>query len=209
MTRVLIVDDHALVRHALSHIINQSPDLELCGLAENADSARECVKEHRPDLVILDLCLGQSRCEGIGLIEEIRRDSPNTMVLVSSMQDESQFARRAIAAGASGFISKTESVEAMSMAIRRVLAGHVYVSERATMTPDEPGPENRLANLSRREMEIFELVGQGNSPHDIADRLNIGIKTVDAHRQNIRRKLGLASMGDLIRQAAIWSAAAN
>ncbi len=215
MARVLIVDDHALVRHALSHLVDSRPDLELCGVAENSTVAKELIRNHDPDLVILDLCLKDSRVEGLNLIAEITSEFPRTVVLVSSMQDESIFATRSLAAGAAGFVSKSDSVSTLSHAISVVLKGGSFLSEaaqRAVDSSSDVADENhggQLRSLSPRELQIFELVGQGNSPHEIAGQLKIGLKTVDAHRQNIRRKLGLTNMGDVIRQAAIWMASAN
>lgn len=211
MIEVLIVDDHALVRQALTHLIQSRDDLQLCGAASSVAEARELIISTQPDLVLLDLCLGNSRWEGVQLMEEIHRLRPATKVLISSMQEDSHFVRRALGAGADGFVSKAESVDSLSAAIDAVLQGNSYVSDRVQAALSNDNPEasanNRIGQLSRRELEIFELVGSGASPNEIAERLEIGLKTVDAHRQNIRRKLGLASMGDLIRQATIWATA--
>ncbi len=214
MATVLVVDDHALVRHAISHLVQSRSDLELCGVAADSVEAKQLLTDHDPDLVILDLFLKDSRAEGLNLLGEIASEFPRTVVLVSSMHDESLFAKRSIKAGAAGFVSKSDSVATLSQAITTVLKGQTFLSERARDENGDRGEldasqSSQLKSLSPREFQIFELVGQGTSPHEIADQLRIGLKTVDAHRQNIRRKLGLANMGDVIRQAAIWMASAN
>ncbi len=157
--------------------------------------------------------LSGSTIEGLRLIEEIRKKHPQTATLVCTVQEPALYAERSMQLGAAGFVSKCEPLNQVTEAIRNVLDGHPYLSERTRVetygSASERASETAIHRLSPRELEIFELVGQGRSPHDIAKRLSIGLKTVDAHRQNIRRKLGLANMGDLIRNAALWAAKSN
>jgi DNA-binding NarL/FixJ family response regulator len=206
-TRVLIVDDHPMTRAGLVHVINHQPDLVVCGEAENADEALDAVDACRPDLVLADITLpGKS---GLELIKDIKAIRPELPILVISMHDESLYAERVLRAGARGYITKHEGGEKLMQAIRHVLSGQIYVSEKMSahilerFSGGQAAPVCSLvAQLSDREFGVFELLGQGLSAHEIAARLHISTKTVDAHRANIKAKLVIKTTSELISYAA-------
>ena len=223
MTRVLIVDDHPLFRQGLRRVIDDQPDMTVCAEAEESTEALEAIESALPDIAVVDLCLkGRSGLELIGDIKTLR---PKLPVLMLSMYDESLYAERAIRAGAAGYVTKDEAAGEVIGAIRRVLAGHVHLSPvlcssmvRRAATADDvsPAPAAEAAGAPRhgarpdasgvqlltdRELEVFELIGQGLSNRRIAERLFRSIKTVESHRENIKVKLGIASSGQLLRYA--------
>jgi DNA-binding NarL/FixJ family response regulator len=210
--RVLIVDDHPIFREGLSQSINRQQDLTVCGEAENATEALQFVERSRPDLVIVDLTLpGKS---GLELIRDFRALYPELALLVVSMHDESLYASRILRAGARGYVMKHESPQKLLQAIRQVLAGGIYVSEKmsAQILETYSGQRVRLSHspieqLSDREFEVFHLVGQGRNNQEIAAQLHLSLKTVAVHQANIRRKLNLGSSSDLIRFAVRWEGA--
>jgi DNA-binding NarL/FixJ family response regulator len=207
--RVLIVDDHPMTRAGLAHMINHQPDMIVSGEAENAAQALAALEASEPDLILVDITLpGKS---GLELIKDIKAMHPGLPVLVISMHDESLYADRVLRAGARGYITKHEGGEKLMRAIRCVLSGKIYVSEkmsahileifsRGQTTPQRPAIEN----LSDREFEVFELIGEGLSAHQIAARLHLSAKTVDAHRANIKGKLKIQTSAELISFAARW-----
>ena len=206
---MLIVDDHPMTRAGLVHVINRQPDLVVCGEAENAAEALDAVDACRPDLVLADITLpGKS---GLELIKDIKAIRPGLPILVISMHDESLYAERVLRAGARGYITKHEGGERLMQAVRHVLSGQIYVSEKMSahilerFSGGQAAPVCSLvAQLSDREFEVFELLGEGLSAHEIAGRLHISTKTVDAHRANIKAKLVIKTTSELISYAARW-----
>lgn len=206
--RILIVDDHPLVRERLAEIINREPDLVVCGEAEDRHEALEAIAARSPDLVLVDLTLKSS--DGLELIKDIRSRQPKMLMLVVSMHDESLYAERTIRAGARGYITKQEATRNILVAIRRVLAGHIYLNERistqiisrlATPRAASDSPAELLAD---RELQVFELTGRGLNTRQIAARLHIGVKTVETYRARIRVKLGILDAAELLQQAIAW-----
>src|ERR1700736_1074188 len=208
-TRVLIVDDHPMTRAGLVHVINHQPDMVVCGEAENAAEALDALDEGKPDLVLADITLpGKS---GLELIKDIKAMHPRLPTLVISMHDESLYAERVLRACARGYITKHEGGEKLMQAIRHVLSGQIYVSEKMSahileiLSGGQAAPVRSLiAQLSDREFEVFELLGEGVSAHEIARRLHLSTKTVDAHRANIKTKLIIKTTSELISYAARW-----
>src|SRR6516165_7721003 len=209
--RVLIVDDHPMTRAGLIHLIDHQPDLAVCGEAENAAKALDAVAASEPDLVLADITLpGKS---GLELIKDVKAMRPGLPVLVISMHDESLYAERVLRAGARGYIAKHEGGEKLMEAIRHVLSGQIYVSERMSahileiFSGSQPDPErSSIRQLSDREFEVFELIGEGLSAREIAERLHLSAKTVDAHRAKIKEKLHVKTASELISYAARWMA---
>ena len=209
--RVLIVDDHPMTCAGLVHLINHQPDLRVCGEAENAGQALDAVKASKPDLVLADITLpGKS---GLELIKDIKAMRSELPVLVVSMHDESLYADRVLRAGARGYITKHEGGEKLMRAIRHVLGGKIYVSERISahileiFSGGQAAPErSSIEQLSDREFQVFELIGEGLSAREIARRLHLSPKTVDAHRANIKEKLNIKVSSELISYAARWIA---
>jgi len=209
MKRVLIVDDHPLVRTGFVQLISDEPDLEVCGEAADENEALEIVASTGPDLVIIDLSLAGG--SGINLIERIKAHHSNVAMLVASMHDESLFAERVLTAGALGYINKQEAPNNIIRAIHRVLEGKVYVSDKLTErlldgltgAVKVPG-QTPMQRLSNRELEVFELIGRGMTTGKIADHLKLSTKTIETHRENIKKKLGLASGQELTRRAMHW-----
>lgn len=209
MKRVLIVDDHPLVRTGFVQLISDEPDLEVCGEAADENEALEIVASEQPDLVIVDLSLAGG--SGINLIERIKAHHSGVAMLVASMHDESLYAERVLAAGALGYINKQEAASNIIRAIRRVLEGKVYVSDKLTERlldgltgmVNAPG-QTPMQRLSNRELEVFELIGRGMTTGKIADHLKLSTKTIETHRENIKKKLGLASGQELTRRAMHW-----
>jgi len=207
--RILIVDDHPLVRRGLMDLIADEPDLVVCGEAADAVEALRQVDALDPDLVIIDISLKQGH--GLELIKRIRtRDKPIKM-LVCSMHDEALFAERALRAGAMGYLNKEEATEKVIDAIREVLRGKVYLSadmtERLLGRAVKAGkPLARLSNesLSDRELAVFEMLGQGLTTGAIADKLQLSVKTIETYREHIKSKLDLKNSAELGRHAAQW-----
>lgn len=209
MQRILIVDDHPLVRSGFVQLISDESDLEVCGEAADEAQALDLVETSRPDLVIIDLSLAGG--SGINLIERIKARHDQVAMLVVSMHDESLFAERVLAAGALGYLNKQEAPTNIIKAIRRVLGGKVFLSDRLTerMLDGLTGVINvqgqsPMQRLSNRELEVFELIGRGMTTGKIADHLKLSIKTIETHRENIKRKLSLPSGQELTRRAMHW-----
>ncbi len=208
--RILIVDDHALVRLGLAQLISYEADMEVCGDASDADEALAKVKELQPHLVILDISL--QRGNGIELTKTLKARHPNVKVLISSMHDESLFAERALRAGALGYINKQEATDKVIGAIRQVLGGQIYLSAEMTnhllhrlgSSGDRLLERPSLESLSDREWEVFELIGRGLSTRQIAKQLHLSIKTIETHREHIKEKLALTNGAELTRHAVQW-----
>jgi DNA-binding NarL/FixJ family response regulator len=208
--RILLVDDHPLLRQGIGQLVNRQPDLVICGEAEDRAAALALVQKVRPDLVVVDLSLKDDR--GLELIKDLRVRLPELRTLVLSMHDESLYAERALRAGARGYIMKQEASEKVLEAIRCVLGGGVFVSKQIADSivaglagrSGTPGTQSHGV-LSDREMEILLLIGKGFGSQPIAKRLCISVKTVEAHRANIREKLKLGSGGELLQYAIRWA----
>ena len=207
--RVFVVDDHPIVRQGLALLIDQEPDLVVCGAAEEAHTALHAISSLRPDIVILDISLPGP--DGIELLKTIRSMEPDLPILVLSMHAESVYAERALRAGANGYIMKQEATDNVLDALRRILRHEVYVSERIANTmlrqlvsgarrADGP-PE---ARLSDRELEVFRMIGTGMGTRQIADELGLSVKTVESYQAHIKEKLGLHSARDLMQRAIQW-----
>ncbi len=210
--RVLLVDDHPIVRDGLARMIASQPDLQVSGEADGAEDALRLVADDPPDLAVVDLFLeGMS---GLDLIKLLRERRPELPVLVLSMHDESVYAERALRAGARGYVMKQVASRTILEAIRTVLRGDVFLSgnqsarsEGATgIEPDAGRRDAAVERLSDREREIFNLLGRGVTRQAIVDRLGISVKTVETHRANMKYKLNLRSTADLDRQARAWVA---
>jgi DNA-binding NarL/FixJ family response regulator len=209
-SRVFLIDDHPIVRQSLALFINRQPDLTVCGEADGGYALLQTIAEIRPDIVILDLSLNGP--DGIELLKMIRHKSPALPVLIFSMHDESTHAERTLRAGANGYVMKLEAVDRVLAAIRQILAGDVYVSDRLTNPvlqhfisglPSSTNPS--LANLSDRELEVFRLIGGGRGTRQIADELRISIKTVESYQAHIKEKLALRNARELVQHAVEWS----
>jgi DNA-binding NarL/FixJ family response regulator len=212
VTRIVVVDDHPIVREGLTQCLQQHADLRIVGEAADLTSAREQIRELAPDLVLLDLSLGHE--SGLDLIPTLLEETPGLVVLVLSMHDEELYAKRALQAGARGYIMKHEGTALLQQAIRTVLAGQIYVSTRMNATllralTGAPKPRavragGELEELSNRELQIYALIGHGLSNKEIASRLFLSAKTVESHRAHIRHKLGLDTGSVLVAHAAAW-----
>jgi DNA-binding NarL/FixJ family response regulator len=208
-TRILIVDDHPIVRLGIRQMLATERDLDVCGEVESAEAARQLIGQNRPDLVIVDLSLAEGT--GLDLIRSLRESAPTLPVLVLSMHDEALFAERVLRAGARGYIMKREAITGLVGAIRQVVSGRIYVSDGMSQAVlerlghDAAAPDNPLARLTDRELEVFDLIGRGESTGAIAEQLGVSIKTIETYRSNIKTKLNLKDATDLIRFAATWT----
>lgn len=206
--RVFLVDDHPLVRQALRDAIRQERDIEVCGEADDREEALKGIAAAEPDLAIVDLRLRTS--DGLDLIRDIRDHHPKVLSLVLSMQDESMSAERAVRAGARGYVSKQEAPSKIMEAVRKVLGGEIYWSEKAAAhiasRIASPSPANRSGTdtLSERELQVFELIGLGRSTSQIAEALHIDVSTVETYRARIKDKLGLNDGSELLQTAIRW-----
>jgi DNA-binding NarL/FixJ family response regulator len=207
--RILIVDDHPILRKGLSMLINQEPDLVVDGEAEDAKKAMELIETMRPDMAIVDISL--PGVDGVELLKNIKLRYPDLPTLVVSMHDESLFAERVLRAGARGYIMKQEAVEKVLVGIRRVLAGEIFVSDRITTRIVErffdAGSRplsSPLDVLSDREFTVFQLIGQGFGTRQIAEKLHLSVKTVESYRSHIKEKLKVSSGTDLLKAAIQW-----
>ena len=207
--KILLIDDHPVLRQGLSVLINKEHDLLVGGEAENATEALEILARETFDLAIVDVSL--PGVDGIELLKELRTRHHELATLVLSMHDELVFAERALRAGAMGFIMKQEAVENVLEAIHRVLSGQIYVSERIAtrvlrkLTEGSGQPDRRtLHMLTDREITIFTLIGQGYGTRQIAEQLHLSVKTVESHRAHIKEKLEISTGPELVRYASLW-----
>jgi DNA-binding NarL/FixJ family response regulator len=208
-TRILLVDDHAVVRFGISQLLNRQPDLVVCGEAEEASKAVEAIKALRPDLVIADISLKDS--SGLELVRNIKAGYPKLPVLVLSVHDETIYAEVAFRAGALGYLMKHEALEKIVDAARRVLRGEVYVSNnlavRMLQQHVRGAPnvqESPTTTLSDRELEVFKLIGEWKKTREIAQELHLSVKTVEYYREQIKRKLNLRDGAELAQHATAW-----
>lgn len=207
--RVLVVDDHPFMRAGLAQLINQQADLEVCGEAGNMADALRAVAQLRPDLVLSDLTMADRG--GLEFIKDLQAAGIAPPVLVVSMHDEAIYAERVLRAGARGYIMKEAGGEVLLGAVRQVLRGEIYVSPKQAalvlenLSGRRPrGSDSPIKQLTDREFEIFQLIGQGKGTQDISGQLHLSPKTVDVHRANIKQKLGLKDATALVRHAVRW-----
>jgi DNA-binding NarL/FixJ family response regulator len=208
--RVFIVDDHPLVREWLSNLINQQPGLTVCGEAERAPEAFAAIDASRPEVAIVDISLKDS--SGIELIKNLKLSCPEVAVLVLSMHEESDYAERALRAGARGYVMKRETTQKVIEAVRRILEGKVYVSGTLAdaMASQLAGgkklaEQSPIEQLSDRELEVFQLLGRGLGTRQIGETLGISPKTVQAYCARMKEKINLASGNELLRAAIRWN----
>jgi len=203
--RVFLVDDHPLVREWLANVIDQQPDLMVCGQTEGREGCLEAMEKKRPDVAVVDISLKD--CSGFDLIAEIKQRLPRVEIIVLSMHDSPLYARRAVRAGATGYVVKRETTRKICTAIRDVLNGTPYISKESVTAPEVTAPldEVDLSLLSDRELEIFRFLGLGSSTRQIAETLGISIKTVQVHCGNIREKLGISGATELFSAAVRWN----
>ena len=207
--KILIVDDHPILRKGLSMLINQEPDLVVNGEAEDARKALEAIEAVRPDMVIVDISL--PGIDGVELLKSIKLRHGDLPTLVVSMHDESLFAERALRAGARGYVMKQEALDNVLVAIRRVLAGEIFVSNRIAtkmlermVDSDTKTVTSPIDLLSDRELSVFRLIGQGQTTRQIAEKLHLSVKTVESYRSHIKEKLKLSGGTDLLKYAIQW-----
>jgi len=208
-TRIMIVDDHPIVRQGLTELINSESDLEVCAQAEDAHQALKLIREVHPDMAIVDISLKQT--SGMELIKDINAQYPRLQVLALSMHDESLYAERALRAGARGYIMKQEATEKVVSAIRKAQDGQLYVSDRMQerMVRKLVGSKSQViasvvGSLSDRELEVFMLIGQGFSTRQIADKFHLSVKTIETYRAHIKEKLNLPSAAEMLQYAIQW-----
>lgn len=203
--RIVLVDDHPLVRDGLAARLAGEPDLTICGQAADADAALELIRATRPDLAIVDVALRNG--SGLELVKALSADGAGPRILVISVYEEELFAERLLRAGAHGYLNKQELQGSVLEAVRSVLAGQLYRGRAPEAQPS--GPRRRavfgLERLSDRELQIFERIGRGGGTREIATELGVSVHTVESHREHIRSKLGLRSGAELLRAAIIWS----
>ena len=208
-TRILIVDDHPIVRQGLSELINHESDLVVCGQAEDSHEAIKAVRELNPNMAIIDITLKET--SGLELIKDIHAQYPNLPVLALSMHDENLYAERSLRAGAMGYIMKQEATENVIEAIRKILGGEIYVSERMAakmvrklVTGQTETSCSQVDSLSDRELEVFSLIGRGHGTRQISERLHLSVKTIETYRAHIKDKLNLADAAELLQYAIQW-----
>ena len=210
---VFIVDDHPIVREGLSLLINRESDLAVCGVAEEAVTALRRIEEMRPDIVVVDISLNGP--DGLDLLKNIRMLDPDLPVLILSMMDELLYAERALRAGANGYIMKQEATEKVLVAVRRILRGEVYLSDRMVskmlhrFVGGSPEDRSPICDLTDRELEVFRLIGEGHATRQIAEELHISVKTVESYQAHIKEKLSLKNARELVQWAVQWKVAAK
>lgn len=206
---VFIVDDHPLLRQGLALMINRENDLTVCGEAEEALAAMHAISQRLPDIIIVDISLNGP--DGLDLLKNIRSSHPALPVLILSMHDEATYAERALRARANGYIMKHEATEKVLVAVRRILNGEIYLSDRIAnkMLQQYIGGastalQTRVSALSDRELEVFRSIGEGRSTRQIADELHLSVKTVETYQAHLKEKLALRSGRELIQHAIQW-----
>jgi DNA-binding NarL/FixJ family response regulator len=201
-----VVDDHPLLRQGLALMINREPDLAVCGEAEEAQAAIKAIAAKKPDILIADISLNGP--DGLDLLKILRSSYPDLPVLVLSMHDESIYAERALRARANSYIMKQEATEKVLIAVRRILSGDIYLSDRMAnkllhqyITGSAVDLKSRLSTLSDRELEVFRLIGEARTTRQIAEKLHLSIKTVETYQAHIKDKLSLRSGRELVQHA--------
>lgn len=207
--RILIVDDHPIIRDSFAALIAGHDDLMICAEAEDIASAMQSVELHRPDIAVIDIALKQEN--GLELIRKIHAKYQSVRILVVSMHDENLYGERVLAAGGMGYLSKEAASRRIVDAIHRILEGKIYLSEELSerllnrrLTRGKSSLSTGVTSLTDRELEVFTLIGNGRTTHDIATILHLSIKTVETHRQKIKWKLQLKNAAELSREAARW-----
>ncbi len=206
-TRILVLEEHPLLRHGITDYLDSQPDLIVCGGADNIRDARNKIAEHKPHLLVTALRLGTG--DSLEFVKALKTERPGLMILVYSAFEEAIFAERALRGGADGFVMKKAPKEELIAAIREILNGNIYVSREVAMRAFkkslESRPEHRsedvaigIEKLSDREMHIFHLLGSSLGNSQIARSLNLSVKTIESHRENIKHKLSLSCSRDLI-----------
>ena len=206
--KVLIVDDHPIVREGLDRLLSRQEDLVVCGQAEDASQALSLLETARPDLAIVDISLASGN--GLDLVRQMRAKNTEIRILVSSMHDETLYAERALRAGARGYINKQQATEKIVEALRRILDGRIYLSDRMTdrllsrVADTSEQKKISVDRLSNRELQVLERIGNGLGTAEIATRMNLSVKTVETYRQRIRQKLSLKNGAALASFASQW-----
>jgi DNA-binding NarL/FixJ family response regulator len=208
--KIMVVDDHPIVRQGLALLINREADLVVCGEAEEASGAMHVLAASHPDVLIVDISLNGP--DGLDLLKNIRTTHPSLPVLILSMHDELIYAERALRAGANGYIMKQEATEKVLVAVRRILSGEIYVSDRIAnkmlkhyITGAGTLRNSSIADLSDRELEVFRLIGEGHGTRQIAEELHLSVKTVESYQAHIKEKLSLRSARELMQHAIQWT----
>jgi DNA-binding NarL/FixJ family response regulator len=214
MKKLLIVDDHPLMRRGLTALIESEPDLSIAAEASTSRGALELVRQTEPDLVIVDLALGED--DGLSLIKEMDSRHPEIPTLVLSMYDEKVYAERCLRAGAYGYVSKRQLDDSLLRAIRRLLDGEIYMTGELQrrlavkcVGRPERGAGDELNALTDRELQVFRLIGEGRTTREIAEILNLSVKTIESHREHIKNKLTLESSAQMVQRATQWVEAAS
>ncbi len=212
--RIFLVDDHPITRQGVVVLINQEPDLEVCGEADSAPKAFDLLQKSKADLAVVDISLKTT--SGIELTKNLKVLLPDLPVLIMSMHDESLYAERALRAGAKGYVMKQEASDNILIAIRRILDGELYLSDKMKEKMLHRLVHNRkdevvfsIDTLSDREMEVFQLIGNGFSTRQIATKLNLSVKTIDSYREHLKLKLHIEKGADLVRHAIQWVKSEN
>ena len=208
--QVFLVDDHPAIREAIRDTISATMDMEICGEASTSDDAFRAIEKKRPDVAIIDISLNDAH--GLDLVQNVRAQYPNVKMIVFSMYDENVYAERAIRAGASGFLMKSEPTQTIIEAIRSVHRGEVYLSRHMASRilnkvamGRSAEPSFAIDELTDREMAVFQMLGQGYSVQDIQDRLNLSRKTIETYRRRAKEKLGFDTVSELLQYAVQWT----
>lgn len=207
--RILVVDDHPVVRYGIARIINRERTMKVCGEAEDDAETLQMIEKARPDIVLLDISLKDA--DGLRVTKMIKSAYPDLPVLILSVHDEKLYGRRALRSGARGYVTKQESTDKLITAIREVLAGNIWINDKVEKSivrvyagMADKRDQSIVDALSDREREVFILVGQGHSARDIADKLSLSVKTIETHRARIKQKLGVPTSQKLTAMAAEW-----
>lgn len=206
--RILVVDDHAIVRHGIAALLAREKDLVICGEAGTYEEGLAALEQHKPDILIADITLKDR--SGLDLIREAQAQNKKLMTIVLSMHDEATYAEKALRAGAQGYVMKENADDKIVEAIRTVLRGEMYVSAETSsrmlrdFVDEDSGSKTGVDALTDREREIFECMGRGMSSRDIADRYELSPRTVEVHRAHIKKKLGCETGAHLLREAVRW-----
>jgi DNA-binding NarL/FixJ family response regulator len=204
--RIFIVDDHPLIRCGLEKMISREPDFVVCGEAATAEEALEAISKNPPEVAVIDISLGDAN--GLDLTKSLTKKFPSIKVLILSIHDEDTYAELALRAGARGFLSKVEAPEKIILALREIINGHIHVSPgmKNTLLMKVARPETRTTGtpidlLTDRELEVFRMLGNGYRSNMIAEKLLVNVRTIDSHREHIKKKLGIKTAPELIKQA--------
>lgn len=208
-TRVFLVDDHPLMRQGIGQLINAQPDMEVCGEADDASSGLKGIEHQKPDAAIIDISLRGTN--GIELIKNLKALYKFLPILVLSMHDETVYAQRVLRAGALGYVMKQDAAEKVVAALRRILEGEIYVSEKVGSQMLHQALSGRgkpnaspIDRLSDRELEVIQSIGRGKATREIAKELNVSVKTIESHRAHIKDKLGLKNASELVKFSVQW-----